>query len=137
MGIDGYNRLTIRGSKEILDIIEQSGLILDNVDDKCTKIGKRFFGKENIKILDRIPTCLVVGYEFRNLPIYQYLEKMLTKYHTCWIKNTFSTENGYCGMWVGHYNGDKMYIQKLNWKEPSDEELYHMTDFSKLHNDIE
>ena len=30
-----------------------------------------------------------------------------------------------------------MYIQKLNWKEPSDEELYHMTDFSKLHNDIE
>ena len=131
MGIDGRNYLHIRGSKEILDQIEASGCVLNNTDNQCEEISNRFFSPENIHILERTPTYLVFSYEFRNLPIYYYLERLLSTYPTCWIKNTYETEGGCHGLWVGRFVKGKAYIQKHEWEELTDEEISNHTNFSK------
>jgi hypothetical protein len=131
MGIDGRNYLFIRGSKEILDQIEASGCILNNMDSECQEIADRFFSPDEINIIKRLPTYLALSYEFRNLPIYYYLERLLATYPTCWIKNTYYTETGWHGLWVGRFVGGKPSIQKFEWEELNDEEIAHVTDFSK------
>ena len=128
MGIDGRNTLIIRGAEEVLNIIESTYLVLD--EDKA--ISARFFGKENIEIVARQPKLIVIDYEFRNDTVYDYLKLLLTKYPTCWFKNTYITEIGCCGMWIGRFVGSIMKIQELEWTEPSGDEKFYLTDFSKI-----
>jgi len=128
MGIDGRNTLTIRGSEEVINLIESTGLALD--EDKV--ISARFFGKENIKIVARDSKIIVIDYEFRNDTVYDYLKLLLNKYPTCWFKNTYITENGCCGLWIGRFEGGVMNIQELEWLELSYDEKWFATDFSKV-----
>jgi hypothetical protein len=130
MGIDGRNYLFIRGSKEILDQIEGSGGVLNNLGNDCEEVVEKFFSPE-IQILKRETKMLTIGYEFRNLPIYYYLERLLATYPTCWIKNTYETETGWRGVWVGRFVDGKPYIQKYEWEELNDDEISNLTDFSK------
>ena len=127
MGIDGRNTITIRGAKAVLDVIEATGLTIDG-----DPISERFFGKANIKVIHRESKLLIVDYEFRNGPIYDYLKLLISKYPTCWFKNIYHTEDGNCGMWIGRFSGDKLNIQELEWYELSYDEKYYETDFSKL-----
>lgn len=131
MGIDGSNTLLIRGSEDILNGMEISGLIIDGVNNEIDEIAARFFGHSNIRFRRITPNLLKVSYEFRNMPVYQYLEQLLYKYPMCWFKNTFYTENGDCGLWIGRYLNNNTDIQIHEWKELSHEEIYFETDFSK------
>ena len=130
MGIDGTNYLEIRGSKEILDELEQTGVALKG-DGDIRKIAERFFGPTLIRVIERKPKHLVIRYEFRNYPVYQYLLALLEKFPSCWIKNTFSTETGARGLWIGRYEKGVPVIQEAEWRELTDEEIVYVTDFSK------
>jgi len=131
MGIDGRNKLCIRGEQEILDRLEASGFALETTDPKLQEIAAIFFGK-NIDILHRAPKYLVIGYNFRNQPVYQYLTALLKANPTCWIKNTYTTDIGNCGLWIGRMapNGAAS-IQELEWEELCEEEIAFETDFSR------
>lgn len=127
MGIDGRQVLEIRGASQILDVLEQSGIVFEGGDPH---IAERFFGPKNSTVSHRSSRHLVVTYEFRNLPVYEYLKQLLAAYPTIWIKNDYKTEEGYCGLWIGHmYNGSPS-IQELKWTELAQEEEEYREDFS-------
>lgn len=51
-------------------------------------------------------------------PNYDWLENLLTKYPSCWIKNEWSEEGGFAGVWVGYTNEDgKPNIQQMTWSD--------------------
>jgi hypothetical protein len=131
MGIDGRQYIAIRGSKTILDILEQCALKLDDLDEKCTVIAERFFGQHNIDLKLRDPNYMVLSTEFRNKPIYIYMEMLLKRYPTLWIKNDYSAEDGSHGFWIGRYRNGEVYIQTAEWDELTDEEILMATDFSR------
>jgi len=131
MTLHGRNCLFIRGSKEILDQLEFSEGLINNIDNKCAEISNKFFSPGSINILHRTPNYFVFSYEFDNLPIYYYLEKLLNTYPSCWIKNTYSTNEGGNGVWIGQFRDGKPYIQKHEWIELTDVEICRLTDFSR------
>lgn len=120
MGIDGTNWLEIHGSKEDIDMLQESGLVLQGNED-IIQIAERFFGSK-IKILKRRATYISTSYEFRNYPIYEYLRALLEAYPKCWMKNTFKTETGACGVWIGRFQNGVPEIQESSWRELTCEE---------------
>ena len=129
MGIDGGQKLQIRGPKAIIDEIQESGATIHG-NEEINIIANRFFGK-NASVVYRTDKCIVFNYDFRNEPIHQYLKELLITYPQCWIKNEHFTDCGYCGMWIGRFRGDVPEIQEFFWTELCDEEAYHCEDFSK------
>ena len=129
MGIDGTNWLEIHGSKEDIDMLQESGLVIHGNED-ISQIAERFFGSK-IKILKRRDTHLATTYEFRNYPIYEYLRALLESYPKCWIKNTFKTEVGTTGVWIGRFKNGLVEIQESTWRELTYEEEECVTDFSQ------
>ncbi len=131
MGLDGRNTLEVRGPQEILDEMESNGLLFDTEDEKLKHIGERFFGPQNVYVDNRDEHHLVVSFEFRNLPVYEYLEALLQKYPKCWMKNTWSADSGDCGLWVARMRLGKPDIQTCSWVELCDEEVMMGVDFSQ------
>jgi hypothetical protein len=133
MGIDGRNTLFVRGRKEILDQLETSGCILETSDTDLRAIAENFFGPNHIKVVHRAPTYLVIDYYYRNEPVYQYLTALLAANPTCWFKNTYITDDGSCGLWIGRWSqrDDTASIQEIDWNELCEEEIMFETDFSR------
>lgn len=141
MGLDGRQTLEIRGPKESLDELEDSGIVVlpessylgqgTETGSDFHYIAKRFFGTDLITVLSREEHYLVVSYEFRHLPVYEYLTHVLKAYPKCWMKNEFSTDGGPCGIWVASMCGPEPVIQEVQWGEPSIEEKCFETDFSR------
>ena len=133
MGLDGRQRLEIRGPKESLDALEDSGLVLEGGCgvEELDYIASRFFGNDLVNVVGRDDNCLVVSYEFRNRPVYQYLSHILRAYPKCWMKNEFSSDGGYCGLWIASMVGENIAVQELEWEEPCIEEKCFGSDFSR------
>jgi len=131
MGLDGRNTLEVRGPSEMLDEMENRGLLFDTENERLKYIGERFFGTENVYIDNRFDRHLIVSFEFRNLPVYEYLEAFLQKYPKCWMKNTWNTDDGNCGVWIARMRSGKPSIQKFEWIELCDEEVMMGEDFSR------
>jgi hypothetical protein len=127
MGIDGRQFLEIRGAQPILDALEKSGIVFEGGDPM---IAERFFGPKNVTVSHRSPRYLVVGYEFRNMNVYEYLKQLLVAHPTIWIKNEYKTEEGYCGLWIAQMYGGAPSIQDLEWCELAMEEQEYREDFS-------
>ena len=130
MGIDGTNCLEIHGSKEDLDMLQESSLVIRGNED-ITEIAERFFGSKQIHVLKRRSTYLAIGYEFRNYPVYEYLRALLEAYPKCWMKNEFNSDGGYCGLWIAHMAGNDISVQEVEWEEPCIEEKCLGSDFSR------
>uniref|UniRef100_A0A6C0HEU4 YubB ferredoxin-like domain-containing protein n=1 Tax=viral metagenome TaxID=1070528 RepID=A0A6C0HEU4_9ZZZZ len=130
MGVDGSQSIFIRGPKEVLDNLEKNFLAFDNDDKECKQIIHYFFGPKQLTIEHRDDNYLICNTHFRNETIYQYFDKLLEKYPMCWIKNRYSNELGYCGMWIGRYQDGKKFIQELEWEELNYDEIAHLKDFS-------
>ena len=130
MGIDGRQYLEIRGPKEKIDELENLEFKIKGINKECDILADRFFGKENIEIKLRDPKYIVISFEYRNDNINQYFVALLNKYPMCWIKNDYSTENGYCGIWIGRFIKGKPYIQEIEWEELTLEEQCMGEDFS-------
>lgn len=61
----------------------------------------------------------------RWLPDFVWLEGLLTKYPSCWIKNEWNEEGGTEGVWVGSMRTGKKQIQRMVWEGMCIEEEYH------------
>ena len=133
MGLDGRQRLEIRGPKESLDELEDSGIVLESGCgvEELDYIASRFFGNDLVSVVGRDDNCLVVSYEFRNRPVYQYLSHILRAYPKCWMKNEFNSDGGYCGLWIAHMAGNDISVQEVEWEEPCLEEKCLGSDFSR------
>lgn len=127
MGIDGRQHLEIRGCPAILDALEASGIVFAGGD---SVIAERFFGPNNVTVCHRSTKHLVVSYEFRNEPVYEYLSQLLAAHPTIWLKNEYKTEDGDRGLWVARYIKGSQSIQKLEWFELMAEEIECCDDFS-------
>ena len=132
MGIDGVNRLHIRGPKEVLDVLQNCGLAVPFPDHMpWVYLVQNYFGPENVKMDRAEDKYLYATYAFRNKPCYEYLLHILKKYPQLWMKNEYYTEEGFCGMWIAHMWKGQPSIQSWEWTEPCLEELAFCEDYSR------
>jgi len=51
-------------------------------------------------------------------PDFEWLESLILKYPNCWIKNEWSEEGGFAGVWIGHVdNNNEPVIESLTWED--------------------
>jgi hypothetical protein len=130
MGIDGWNTLHIRGPREDLNKLEETGVVFSTNDKQLTYIAENYFGKNNIEICHKDTNYMVIKYDARNGIFYDYLQKILETYPKCWLKNEYSDENGNAGVWIARYIDGEINVQEHEWTELTIEELVHSKDFS-------
>ena len=150
MGIDGTNYITIIGPSLVIDEIEHGGLILtddelnDNksIDDELNEELKDEINndlKYLMEYMNNIDTTMIINRgpillnmsgkkTSNNLTIIirgksdvnHYLKILIKKYPQCYFKNEYSTDEGYCSLWIS-YNDN---IQYIEWNDISQDELY-------------
>jgi hypothetical protein len=118
MGNDGQNVLEVRGKPE--DLVEIHNFIVyvskqANDPDVTYPTCKILFADAVCKF--RKPNHLIVIYEFRNEPCYDFLRELLHNYPKCWMKNTFDSEEGLCGVWIAQIKNGEMETQSHTWTE--------------------
>ena len=131
MGVDGSQSIRIHGPPEVIDELAKKFLVMETDDKECNDIIHYFLGEKQLKILDRGENYIYCSTHFRNVDIYHYFDKLLEKYPMCWIKVSYSTEIGTCGMWIGRYRQGKKFIQEHEWEELDWQEEAHGTDYSR------
>ena len=58
-------------------------------------------------------------------PDFQWLESLLRKYPSCWVKNEWTVEDGQAGVWLGTVREGKEEIRQFLWEDMSiEEEVY-------------
>ena len=144
MGIDGTNYITIIGPSIYIDEIEHGGLILtddelnDNksIDDELNNdlnyLMEYMNNIDTEMVVKRGPILLNMSGKktSNNLTIIirgksdvnHYLNILIKKYPQCYFKNEYSTDEGYCSLWIS-YNGD---IEHIEWNDICQDELYHL-----------
>jgi hypothetical protein len=51
-------------------------------------------------------------------PDFEWLESLIHKYPNCWIKNEWSEEGGFAGVWIGRVdNNNEPVIESLTWED--------------------
>jgi hypothetical protein len=51
-------------------------------------------------------------------PDFEWLEGLILKYPNCWIKNEWSEEGGFAGVWIGRVdNNNEPLIESLTWDD--------------------
>jgi hypothetical protein len=51
-------------------------------------------------------------------PNYEWLESLLDKYPNCWVKNEWSEEGGFAGVWVGYFNNkNEKIVKQMDWDD--------------------
>jgi len=96
------NDITIVGHAEDLDIIERQKIY-------------SFF--TNVSITRKNTTLSIKGRTEWKPPV-QFLLKLLELYPRSWIKNAWSEEGGYAGVWIA-YNQEQLKVRDMVWLEPS------------------
>jgi len=148
MGIDGKNYITIFGPSIVIDDIENGGLILNDDELNDTKINDTKINDNELndlkylmEYMNNVDTNMVVkrGPIFRNMSgkktsnnltiiirgksdVNHYLNILIKKYPQCYFKNEYSTDEGYCSLWIS-YNGN---IKHIEWNDICQDELYHL-----------
>ena len=134
MGIDGNQTLTIRGPKAYLDVLESSGLLFEVKEHHpnwFASVQDDYFGPKNVTMTRCEDTMLEVSFAFRNKPMNEYFEALMNMYPHCWMKNTFDTETGWCGFWIGRFVEGRLEVQTHEWQELSWEEMAEYEHFSE------
>jgi len=55
-------------------------------------------------------------------PNFKWLDHVITKYRTCWIKNEWIVEDGEAGTWIGTAREGEKVIRQMTWDDMSLEE---------------
>ena len=89
------------------------------------KEGSYFFD-DNIQIHKQGKRGICFELYSQYTPNYEWLESLLHKYPNCWIKNEWSSENGFTGVFIGFIDTNKkMVIKHMSWDDFSiDEQNY-------------
>jgi hypothetical protein len=57
-------------------------------------------------------------------PNFEWLEGLLDKYPSCWIKNNWYEEGGGAGIWIGYVQHEEKQIKRMEWDDLSAEEKH-------------
>jgi len=58
-------------------------------------------------------------------PNFEWLESLLEKYPSIWVKDIWTVEDGEAGAWIGTARSGKKEIRQLTWEDMSiEEEMY-------------
>jgi hypothetical protein len=129
MGVDCWNKLTIRGPIDMLNELEQTKLRLEDLSGVLDFINTTYFGVENVEVQCRTDRCLTVSYRSRNGSFLDFLNLLLLKYWKCWMKNEMIGEDGRAQVWVASILDGLVSSQTVEWQELSMEEVEHRDDF--------
>ena len=129
MGVDCWNKLTIRGPIDMLDELEQTKLRLEDLSGDLAFINTTYFGDEHVEIQSRTERCLVVSYLSRNGSFIKFLDQLILKYWKCWMKNEMIGEDGKAQVWIASILDGLVSSQTVEWQELSMEEAEHRDDF--------
>lgn len=129
MGVDCWNKLTIRGPIDMLDELEQTKLRLEDLSGDLVFINTEYFGDEHVEIQCRTERCLTVSYMSRNGSFIKFLDQLLLKYWKCWMKNEMIGEDGRAQVWIASILDGLVSSQTVEWQELSMEEAEHRDDF--------
>ena len=104
------NYMMFTGSeKDVSDFVSAE---LDIPERKYTVVGR---GLEAIRIKLWLPWK----------PDFEWMESLLTKYPSCWIKNEWIVEDGEAGTWIGTARDGEKMIKRMMWDDMSLEEAAH------------
>lgn len=129
MGVDCWNKLTIRGPIDMLNELEQTKLRLEDLSGDLAFINTTYFGDEHVEIQMRTDRCLIVSYLSRNGSFIKFLDQLLLKYWKCWMKNEMIGEDGKAQVWIASILDGLVSSQIVEWQELSMEEAEHRDDF--------
>jgi len=59
-------------------------------------------------------------------PNYTWMETLLSRYPSCWIKNEWREEGGLAGVWSGSLVEGQRVIRRMDWEDMSLEEEMHV-----------
>jgi hypothetical protein len=96
------NQITIVGHAEDLAVIERERVYSFFKDVSMT----------------RKDTTLSINCKTEWKPPVQFLLKLLELYPRSWIKNAWSEEGGYAGIWIA-FNQEQLKVRDMVWLEPS------------------
>lgn len=105
---DCYNNLTITSfdnPTELHTLIQNEFMNDDHIYHETIKVSKK--GQRGISLTQ---------YTAWN-PDFQWLESLITKYPTCWIKNEWIEEGGNAGVWIGFMKNNNPVIKHLEWDD--------------------
>ncbi len=103
---DCWNNLTIIGSKE--DIARYAAKELKKMDGQTIP-------EWAIKVECVGSRGIIYKVWSRWQPEFHWLEGLLDKYPSLWIKDEWSEEGGYEGVWVGTVKEGEKVIQRMEW----------------------
>ncbi len=106
---DCWNRITVTGAKEDIDrfFLEEFKEI---VPDYAREIYRKGIEGIDFKVWSRWQ------------PDFQWLEGLLHKYPSIWVKNIWHEEGGLAGIWIGSV---KAGIKMFEWEDISIDEEVH------------
>ena len=102
--------------------------ITANNDDLAKLLAEEFVKYEN-KELFSISQVGKEAVKFRIWsawhPDFDWLESLLTKYPSCWVKDTWIVEDGQAGVWIGTARKGEKEIRQFLWDDMCLEEEMH------------
>jgi hypothetical protein len=110
---DCWNHITITcENREFTE--ELNNLVINELKHKEDD---KYIYLETVDMLKRGTRGIIFNLWSAWNPDYEWLESLLEKYPNCWIKNEWSEEGGFAGVWIGYFKNDEKIIQQLTWDD--------------------
>jgi len=104
---DCWNHITLTADAPTLDAL----------------MGNEFREIPELKILQRGVEGVVLRTWSRWQPDFDWLERLITQYPSCWLKNEWKEEGGNAGVWIGTMRSGTKVIRRMEWEDMCLEEL--------------
>ena len=74
---------------------------------------------ENIEFTEELNNLIIneLKHKEDDKYVYEWLDGLLDKYPNCWIKNEWSEEGGFAGVWIGFVKDNEKIIKQLTWDD--------------------
>ena len=110
---DCWNHITITcENREFTE--ELNNLIINELKHKEDE---KYVYHETVNMLKRGTRGIICSLWSDWNPDYEWLDSLLDKYPNCWIKNEWSEEGGFAGVWIGFVKNNEKIIKQLTWDD--------------------
>lgn len=126
-----YNKISIVGHKEDLDLFEQHKLSFEHFypiptdqeanwyEWRCANWGTKWpYDPESYKVDVRDTNFMRVKFETAWSPPFKFLEHLLRTYPRCWVKVEFYIEDMQDGVWIAYMKDGMLREKGLDWIMP-------------------
>jgi hypothetical protein len=82
------------------------------------KVNDEYIYNETVEMIKRGRRGIIFNIWSAWNPDFEWLESLIHKYPNCWIKNEWSEEGGFAGVWIGRVdNNNEPVIESLTWED--------------------